>query len=117
MSGSLRAVKCSSPGGRAWGAARCSTAATLWASAAGPARKADLGRHLVYHPGAGVLTRVRYALTLDGSWAMAVYRFGRRLKTVPMSPSVIPLLWVLYAIAEVILGVLTSISIDLDAHI
>ena len=82
-----------------------------------PAYKADLERHLVYHPGAGVLTRLRHALTLDGSWAMAVYRLGRRLKTVPMSPSVTPLLWILYSIAEVILGVLTSISIDLDAHI
>jgi serine O-acetyltransferase len=82
-----------------------------------PAYKADLDRHLVYHPGAGALTRLRHALTLDGSWAMAVYRFGRRLKTVPMSPSITPILWALYTIAEVILGVLTSISIDLDAHI
>ncbi|HYY51849.1 MAG TPA: hypothetical protein VE755_03200 [Myxococcales bacterium] len=82
-----------------------------------PAYKADLERHLVYHPGAGAMTRLRYALTLDGSWAMAVYRFGRRLKTVPMSPAVAPIFWALYAIAEVILGVLTSISIDLDARI
>jgi serine O-acetyltransferase len=82
-----------------------------------PAYKADLDRHLVYHPGAGALTRLRYALTLDGSWAMAVYRFGRRLKTVPPAPSVAPILWALYRIAETVLGVLTSISIDLDARI
>jgi serine O-acetyltransferase len=34
-----------------------------------------------------------------------------------MSPAVAPIFWALYAIAEVILGVLTSISIDLDARI
>jgi serine O-acetyltransferase len=82
-----------------------------------PAFKADLDRHLVYHPGAGAMTRLRYALTLDGSWAMAVYRFGRRLKTIPARPAIAPILWVLYAIAETILGVLTSISIDVDARI
>ena len=82
-----------------------------------PAYKADLDRHLVYHPDASVLTRLRYAITLDGSWAMAVYRFGRRLRTIPPSPAVAPILWALYAVAEMILGVLTSISVDLDAQI
>ena len=82
-----------------------------------PAYKADLDRHLVYHAGASALTRLRYALTLDGSWAMAVYRFGRRLKTIPPSPSVAPILWALYSIAQTVLGILTSISIDLDAQI
>lgn len=82
-----------------------------------PAYRADLDRHLVYHPGAGALTRLRYALTLDGSWAMAVYRFGRRLKTVPLPPSLAFVLWALYRFAEVVLGVLTSISIDVDARI
>jgi serine O-acetyltransferase len=81
------------------------------------AYKADLDRHLVYQPRAGAMTRLRYALTLDGSWAMAVYRFGRRLKTIPPPPSLAPVLWALYGIAQTILGVLTSISIDLDARI
>jgi serine O-acetyltransferase len=82
-----------------------------------PAYRADLERHLVYHPRASALTRLRFALTLDGSWAMAVYRFGRRLKTIPPHPLVARLLWALYAIAEMLLGVLTSISIDVDARI
>ena len=82
-----------------------------------PAYRADLERHLIYHPGASALTRLRFALTLDGSWAMAVYRFGRRLVTIPPHPLAAPLLWALYTIAEVLLGVLTSISIDLDARI
>src|SRR5437016_2344937 len=68
-------------------------------------------------PGAGALTRLRFALTLDGSWAMAVYRFGRRLVTIPPHPLAAPLLWALYTIAEVLLGVLTSISIDVEARI
>ena len=82
-----------------------------------PAWKADLDRHLVYHPGASALTRLRYALTLDGSWAMAMYRFGRRLKTLPPHPCVAAVLWALYRLAELLLGVLTSISIDVDAQI
>jgi serine O-acetyltransferase len=82
-----------------------------------PAYRADLERHLVYHPGAGALTRLRLALTLDGSWAMAVYRLGRQLKTVPPHPLAAPFLWALYAVAEVLLGVFTSISIDPDAQI
>jgi serine O-acetyltransferase len=79
--------------------------------------RADLGRHFVYHPSAGALTRLRYALTLDGSWAMAVYRFGRRLRTIPPNGYMAPVLWALYRIAEVVLGVFTSISIDVDARI
>ena len=82
-----------------------------------PAWRADLERHLIYHPGASVLTRLRYALTLDGSWAMALYRFGRRVRTAPPGPLVAPVLWALYRVAEVVLGVLTSISIDVDARI
>jgi serine O-acetyltransferase len=82
-----------------------------------PAYRADLDRHLVYHPGAGALTRLRYALTLDGSWAMAVHRFGRSLKTVPPRAYLAPLLWTVYRLAELVLGVLTSISIDVDARI
>ena len=82
-----------------------------------PAWRADLDRHLIYHPDASALTRLRFALTLDGSWAMAVYRFGRRLRTVPPHPCMAPLLWALYRVAEVVLGVLTSISIDVDARI
>jgi serine O-acetyltransferase len=79
--------------------------------------RADLDRHFVYHPGASALARLRFALALDGCWAMAVYRFGRRLRTVPPHPFVAPLLWALYRVAEVVLGVLTSISIDVDARI
>jgi serine O-acetyltransferase len=82
-----------------------------------PAFRADLGRHLVYHPGAGALTRLRLALILDGSWAMALYRFGRRLRTVPPPAWLAPVLWFLYRSAELVLGLLTTISIDVDAQI
>ncbi len=81
-----------------------------------PAYLADLDRHLVYYSGASALKRLRYALTLDASWAMAVYRFGRRLKTAPPAVGA-PLIWALYRLAEVLLGVFTSISIDVDARI
>jgi serine O-acetyltransferase len=79
--------------------------------------RADLGRHLVYHPGAGALTRLRLALFLDGSWAMALYRFGRRLRTLPPPAWIAPVLWFLYRAAELVLGLLTTISIDVDAQI
>jgi len=49
--------------------------------------------------------------------AMAVYRFGRRLRTVPPHPCVAPLSGVVPRSPEVALGVLTSISIDVDARI
>jgi serine O-acetyltransferase len=82
-----------------------------------PAFRADLQRHFVYHPDAGALTRLRLALTLDGSWAMALYRFGRRLRTLPPPALFAPLLWGVYRTFEVMLGLLTTISIDVDAEI
>ena len=39
---------------------------------------------------------------------MAVYRFGRRLKTVPPPAPIAPILWALYSIAHTILGVVTD---------
>jgi serine O-acetyltransferase len=39
--------------------------------------KQDLGRHLVYHRGVSTLTKVKLLATIDGAWAMAVYRLGR----------------------------------------
>ncbi|MGZ6142627.1 MAG: serine O-acetyltransferase [Myxococcales bacterium] len=80
-----------------------------------PAYRADLERHFLYHPDAGVLTKLRLALTLDGSWAMAVHRFGRRLRTMPSLFNALG--WFAYRISEVGLGVLTTISIDVDAEI
>ena len=79
--------------------------------------RADLHRHLVYHPDAGPLTKLRFALILDGSWAMALYRFGRRLRTIPPAPWAAPFLWGAYRFWELVLGLLTSISIDVDALI
>ena len=80
-----------------------------------PAYRADLERYFVYHPDAGALTKLRLALTLDGSWAMAVHRFGRRLLTTPSALAAPG--WLAYRLAELGLGLLTSISIDVDAEI
>ncbi len=85
---------------------------TFWS-----AFRADLHRHLVYHPDAGPLTRLRLALFLDGSWAMALYRFGRRLRTIPPAGWAAPWLWGLYRVWELAIGLFTSISIDVDALI
>ena len=79
--------------------------------------RADLQRHLVYHPDAGPMTRLRLALILDGSWAMALYRFGRRLRTQPPAAWAAPWLWGAYRFWELVLGLLTTISIDVDALI
>ena len=80
-----------------------------------PAYRADLERHFIYHPGISRLSKLWLALTLDGSWAMAVYRFGRRLRTAPPPLAKVP--WAAYRLSELALGVLTSISIDVDAQI
>lgn len=82
-----------------------------------PAYRADLQRHFVYHPNAGVLQKLRIALTSDGSWAMAMYRFGRRLRTLPPPSWAAPLLWGAYRAGEIALGLVTTISIDVDAEI
>ena len=82
-----------------------------------PNYRADLERHLVYHPGASRLKKLRLALTLDGSWAMALYRFGRSLRTLPPPRLVAPLLWGAYRLGEIFMGILTSIYIDVDAVI
>ena len=82
-----------------------------------PNYRADLERHLVYHPGASRLKKLRLALTLDGSWAMALYRFGRSLRTNPPNRVLAPLLWAAYRLGEIFMGILTSIYIDVDAVI
>lgn len=79
--------------------------------------RADLQRHLVYHPDAGPMTKLRLALVLDGSWAMALYRFGRRLRTIPPAGWAAPWLWGVYRFWELMVGLFTSISIDVDALI
>ena len=81
-----------------------------------PAYRADLERHYVYHPGATLAKKLRLALTLDGSWAMALYRFGRSLRTTP-AHFFSPLLWGLYRLGEIAMGWLTSIYLDVDALI
>lgn len=80
-----------------------------------PAFRADLWRYLVYYAEVTPLRKLRVALTCDGVWAMAVYRFGRALRTqrLPLGPA----LWFVYRVAEVLLGIVTSISIDVDARI
>ncbi len=82
-----------------------------------PAYRADLGRHFVYHPGADALTRLRLALTLDGSWAMAVHRFGRRLRTMPPPAPLAAPCRLAWRMADFALGLLTGISIDPEAQI
>ena len=82
-----------------------------------PTFRADLQRHFVYHPDAGPMTKLRLAVILDGSWAMALYRFGRRLRTIPPAPWAAPFLWGAYRFWELVLGLLTTISIDVDAVI
>lgn len=80
-----------------------------------PAFRADLHRYLVYYGETTPLRKLRIALACDGAWAMAVYRFGRALRT--QSLPLRPLLWFVYRAAEIALGVVTSISIDVDARI
>lgn len=77
-----------------------------------PAFRADLDRHLVYHPGAGFLRKLRVALASEGVWAMAVHRFGRSLRGRKR-----PFSRLLHGILQLALGVATSISIDTEAVI
>lgn len=79
-----------------------------------PSFRADLRRYLVY-AGGERWHRLRVAVTSDGAWAMAVYRFGRSLRT--QSLPLQPLLWCLYRACEILVGIATSISIDLEARI
>jgi len=75
--------------------------------------RADLDRHFVYHPGAGAIRKLRIMLVSDGIWAMAVYRFGRSLRTRGRrGPG-----WLVYRALEIALGIFTSISLDVDARI
>jgi serine O-acetyltransferase len=82
-----------------------------------PAWRADLERYYVYFNNPGVLTRLRIALVTDSGWSMALYRFGRSLRTIPRARPWSSLLWSAYRLLEVFLGVLTTVSIDVDAEI
>jgi serine O-acetyltransferase len=82
-----------------------------------PSFRADLERHYIYFDNPGRLTRLRVALINDGSWSMGLYRFGRSLRTIPPPRLFAPILWTLYYLSELALGLLTSISIDVDAEI
>jgi serine O-acetyltransferase len=82
-----------------------------------PAWRADLERHFIYHPDISTLKKLRLALTLDGSWSMAHYRFGRRLKTMPPPQPFGALGWAVYRFFEIVLGWLTSVYLDVDARI
>jgi serine O-acetyltransferase len=79
--------------------------------------RADLERYYVYFDNPGMLTRLRIALFSDGGWSMALYRFGRSLRTVPRFRASAAVLWCVYRVAELWLGLLTSVSIDVDAVI
>jgi serine O-acetyltransferase len=82
-----------------------------------PAFRADLERYYVYFNNPGTLTKLRLALITDSSWSMALYRFGRSLKTVPRFRYWRAFLWAVYRVWELCLGLLTSVSIDVDAEI
>jgi serine O-acetyltransferase len=82
-----------------------------------PAFRADLQRFYIYLDNPGFLTRLRVALVSDGAWAMGLYRFGRSLRTLPPPRLFAPILWMIYRLSELFLGLLTSVSIDVDAEI
>ncbi|HEX4382630.1 MAG TPA: hypothetical protein VH083_06765 [Myxococcales bacterium] len=82
-----------------------------------PAFRADLERYYVYFDNPGFLTKLRVAVISDGAWSMGLYRFGRSLRTIPRAKPLAFVLWTLYRFWELVLGLVTSVSIDVDAVI
>ena len=82
-----------------------------------PAFRADLERYYVYFDNPSFLTKVRQAVITDGAWSMGLYRWGRSLRTIPRFKPVAFVGWTLYRFFELVLGLLTSVSIDVDAVI
>lgn len=81
-----------------------------------PSFRADLQRHFVYHPNLTTKKKVQLALTVDGIWAMAVYRFGRAVKTRPHTP-LRALQSAAHIACEVALRFVSGIHLDVDARI
>ena len=77
--------------------------------------RCDLSRHFVYHPKANRRKKLALCLMLEGIWAMAVYRFGRYLKD--RGGSVRYVLWPLFRVWELVVRLLTGISLDIGADI
>jgi serine O-acetyltransferase len=78
--------------------------------------KQDLERHFVYHSKLSTLSKLKLCLTIDGVWAMCVYRFGRKLRTAPRKTG-IRFLWPLYSVAETAIKIATGIHLNVDAQI
>ncbi len=74
----------------------------------------DLHRHFVYHPGLGLLGKLKIAATVDGIWAIAVYRFGRALRGRRLART---LLWPAFRAAQWVVRQLTAISLDVESAI
>ncbi len=79
-----------------------------------PAFRADLHRHFVYRPDASLLRKLTICLMVEGIWAMAVYRFGRSLRT-RGGPFLV--FWPLFALWEMAVRILTGIQLDIGAEI
>lgn len=74
----------------------------------------DLFRHFVYHPGAGLFRKAIICATVEGIWAVAVYRFGRSIR---QRGGATKLLWPMYRLLELWVRLLTGIVLDVSAQL
>ena len=79
-----------------------------------PGFRRDLHRHFVYYPGAGLLKKLSICVLVEGIWAVAVYRFGRAIRT-RRGPTLV--FWPLFVAWEMAVRLLTGIHLDVDAEI
>jgi serine O-acetyltransferase len=74
----------------------------------------DLFRHFVYHPGAGWFRKAIICATVEGIWAVAVYRFGRSLRA---RGGAAKLWWPIFRLLELFVRLLSGIVLDVNAQL
>jgi serine O-acetyltransferase len=74
----------------------------------------DLFRHLVYHPGASWFRKAIICATVEGIWAVGVYRFGRSLRARGGAAKV---LWPIYRTLELLVRLISGIVLDVNSQL
>src|SRR5260370_36432707 len=72
----------------------------------------DLFRHFVYHPRASWFRKTIICATVEGIWAVAVYRFGRSLRA---RGGVGKLWWASFRLLELFVRLLSGIVLGVNA--
>jgi serine O-acetyltransferase len=78
------------------------------------ALRRDLFRQFVYFPGASFGKKASICMSVEGLWAVAVYRAGRALKD---RAGAAKLAWPVFRASELAVRILTGIHLDVEADI